>query len=325
MDVQPEPLARAAPPGSAARRRRRRPCRRRARARPSSRSGWSTGMPSRSAVDLRRRRGDACGRGPRGRSGRVRSAATSCRGGEPLEHVGAERRRRRDGDPHGASRDAEDRLRPERRERLAARLRRPCGRGSARRRGGRARAGRRAPSCSSSSSRSSLAVEVARLERDVDRPLDRDEHALRARGSPRRRSRVSPERSTIRGLTTRGRSSSSSAWKTKTRWRTPTCVAASPTPRASCIRRSSARRAARGRRRSRSTSFARIRSTGSGYWRICASATRRRASTSASSCSSRRCRLFAPPSSADCRASSRHRGAVVQSLRATADRRRRPP
>ena len=62
-------------------------------------------MPSRSAVSfaggatvLRPR--------PRGASGRVRSDADLVALGEPLEHVGSERRRRRDGELHLAQNEA---------------------------------------------------------------------------------------------------------------------------------------------------------------------------------------------------------------------------
>ena len=64
----------------------------------AGRSGCRTGIPSRSATTFA---GGAASLRPRpaGASGRVRSAATSCVRGEPLEDVGAERRGRGDRDP----------------------------------------------------------------------------------------------------------------------------------------------------------------------------------------------------------------------------------
>ena len=65
------------------------------------RSGWSTGMPSRSATSFA---GGAASRRPRpaGASGRVSSDGDVVPLGEPLEHVRTERRRRGDGDArHG--------------------------------------------------------------------------------------------------------------------------------------------------------------------------------------------------------------------------------
>ena len=61
------------------------------------RSGWSTGIPSRSAATFA---GGAAtfARVPRP-VGACQQVAISC-GGEPLEHISAERRRRGDGDPH---------------------------------------------------------------------------------------------------------------------------------------------------------------------------------------------------------------------------------
>ena len=90
---------------------------------------------------------------PRGAVGPRQQVRDVVPGGEPLEHVGAERRRRGDGEPRQATRRT--RPRPQDRERLACGLVGRCGRGSARRRDGRARAGRRAPRSPSSSSRTS--------------------------------------------------------------------------------------------------------------------------------------------------------------------------
>ena len=79
--------------------------------------------------------------------------------------------------------------------------------------------------------------------------------------------------------------SSPSSTKTNSRRRTPTCVAASPTPFASCMS-AVMRSTSRSRSSSNaSTSRAFMRSTESPYWRIRESASRRRASRS-SSCSS---------------------------------------
>ena len=98
MDVEPRSARRAAPQGSRARTRTRRPSARRGRAPRAGRSGCRTGIPSPSATTFA---GGAASRRPRpaGASGRVRSAATSCVRGEPLEDVGAERRGRGDRDP----------------------------------------------------------------------------------------------------------------------------------------------------------------------------------------------------------------------------------
>ena len=82
-------------------------CRGRTRRRPSAStaagssgfSGWCTGIPSRSATSLAGGAASLRPR-PRGASGRVSRNAISCVRGEPLEHVGADRRRRRDADPH---------------------------------------------------------------------------------------------------------------------------------------------------------------------------------------------------------------------------------
>ena len=93
---------------------------------------------------------------------------------------------------------------------------------------------------------------------------------------------VSLPRTVSTGFTTTR--SSSSSWKTKRRRRMPTWVAARPTPSASCmtpIIRSVSRASSSS---NASTSLARIRSTGSPYWRICDSATWRRARCSARSC-----------------------------------------
>ena len=85
----------------------------------------------------------------------------------------------------------------------------------------------------------------------------------------------------MRGLTTATGSCSGFGWNTNTRRSTPTCVAARPTPRASCIRMIM-RSIRRCRSSSKSaTSCAFSRSALSPYWRICASASCRRASVSA--------------------------------------------
>ena len=109
-----------------------------------------------------------------------------------------------------------------------------------------------------------------------------------SRGSPR--PRPSSPRSGRRSPGSRARRSRPrTTWKTNSRCRTPTWVAASPIPFAStmsCFIRSTSRRRSSS---NSSTGRAAIFSAASGYWRICASASRRRACCSASSSSSLTC------------------------------------
>ena len=122
VDVEPERARRAAPRGSAARRRRRRRSARRGRARRSGRSGWRTGMPSRSATTLAG--GGATRRPrPRGASGRVsrrRDLVLARRAARARPRRTAPSRRRRSGPC--AYLDEEE-PRPQLRHRLAPRLR----------------------------------------------------------------------------------------------------------------------------------------------------------------------------------------------------------
>ena len=177
---------------------------------------------------LRRRRRRACGRGRAAR--RDASAGRRSRArGEPLEHVGAERCRRGDGDASLA----EDGARPQRRERLLAVL--VVGAvddqhavevvelvlHDARARTRRARSGRRRRSGPCPRAR-------RRVERSTGTRTPCSER------QPSSSDSVSSPRSTTTGLTI-ARGASSSGSKTNTRRSTPTCVAASPTPCASCI------------------------------------------------------------------------------------------
>ena len=95
----------------------------------SSRSGCSTGIPSRSAASFA---GGAAILRPRpgGRSGRVTRSSISWRSREPLQHGGAERRGRRDGELHALGRQqaAENGLGPELRRAPPAAARASCGR-----------------------------------------------------------------------------------------------------------------------------------------------------------------------------------------------------
>ena len=164
----------------------------------AARAGW-TGMPSRCATLLRRRRGEPAAAAAR----RVRAReqpSDVVRLGEPLEHVGAERRRRGDGDAHQRRTIAG----PQRRERLLAVLvvgavddqhavqvvelvLHDAGAVALR-----ARSGRRRRSASLPSSV------------DLDRPLDRDADALSER-QPSSSVSVSSERSTITRVHDRAR------------------------------------------------------------------------------------------------------------------------
>ena len=176
MDVQPEPASSSSSGISSAVGGRRRPCRPedRARRRPL---GLQDGDPEPLRHDLGRRRGElpAAARGPVGPRQERRDLVPR---GEPLEDVRAERRRGRDCELHAEELTSGIRLRTQRA---------PAPRGATRRS---VRSRMRTPSRWSSScwtTRASmlvelepqrLAVEVAPLERDRDRALDRHEHAL---------------------------------------------------------------------------------------------------------------------------------------------------
>src|SRR4051794_35644470 len=90
------------------------------------------------------------------------------------------------------------------------------------------------------------------------------------------------------GLTTAW-ASASSGWKTNSRCSTPTCVAARPMPLASCISCFIRSTSLTSCSSNSVTGRACIFSAASGYWRICASANRRRVSRSGSSSSSTTC------------------------------------
>ena len=161
-----------------------------------------------------------------------------------------------------------------------------CGRGSARRRDGRARAARRAPSSPSSSSRSGArrrpaprARRVAGRSTGTSTPWsDRQPFVVRLELLARLDdARVDDGARLLLLAALEDEHAPQDA--------RPGC-AARPTPFASCISRL-IRSTSRSRSSSKSsTSCARMRRTGSGHWRICASASRRRASRSPSSCSS---------------------------------------
>ena len=221
----------------------------------------------------------ACGHVPARASGRVRTDTISC---APRAVRGRRRRTARSQRPRSAgSTRAEDGLRPEPRERRAPRL---VVRAVDDQNAVEmvelvlydARRGRLELELDG------LAVRVDSLDRDRLRPLDGDEHV-----SQRQTALVVDLRVlgalVIIGLTSTR--SSPSSTNTNSRRSTPTCVAASPTPLASCMSA-----VIRSTRRSRSsskpsTSRAFMRSTVSPYWRIRESASSRRASRS-SSCSS---------------------------------------
>ena len=75
------------------------------------------------------------------------------------------------------------------------------------------------------------------------------------------------ELATLTGLPSTAGSPSSSAWWTSTRCSTPSCGAASPTPRAFCITYTIRAASVASAWSKPVTSRAFIRSTGSGYWR----------------------------------------------------------
>ena len=189
---------------------------------------------------LRGRRREAAA-APRGLSGRVSSCTTSCSPASrsstsaPNAPVAATAIRRA---TLPAGRCAAAGCRAPRGAPRAS-----SGRGSGRRRGGRPRAGRRAStaprarSCTSApcSSRPSIAIVAGRSTGSSTPWIERQ---------PSSSTVVSSLRSTISGFAS-ATISSSSAWKTNSRCRTPTCVAASPIPLAStisCFIRSTSRR-----------------------------------------------------------------------------------
>ena len=262
----------------------------------SSRSGWRTGMPEPLRRLLRRRRRELPPAPARTVGPRQQERDVVLRG-EPLEHVRSERRRRGDrrAPLSGRRRAAAAASRAPR-----AAPRRSCGRGSARRRGGRARAATTRAGSSSSSSRTSFALRVPALDRHARRAARPGRRRPAARGSPRRRvSRSSPSVDDDVGLTSATGSSSASGWKTNTRCRTPTCVAASPTPvRVAHQLRHPLDEALRGRRRTprpRARASA-ARGPGTGGSARARAAAAPRASASSSSVSGPR-RLRPPPRS----------------------------
>ena len=280
MDVEPETALEQRLGDQEAVGARRRPSRPAARAPPVGRSGCSTGMPSRSAACFA---GGAASLRPRpaGRSGRVSSATTSCRAAS----------RSSTSAPNGAVAATTSFMRGGYRSTCAGRRARSR-RDSSSVRSSISTPSRWSSSCwttrasmSSSSSRSGAPVEVLPLERHLDAPARPGRARPGARGSPRRPRPVDVERVGDRRVDDRVALLVPVRWKTNSRCRTPTCVAASPTPRASCISRAIFSASRREVVVEGSTSRARIRSTASGYWRICASARRRRACASASSSS----------------------------------------
>ena len=192
---------------------------------------------------LEHARPEPLGDGLRGRRARPPAPRSRVRTGQnerdvvsrrkPLEHLRAERRGRGDADALHVSR-------AERGSAAAAASPAPAcvprpsfGRGSACRRDGRAvlddRARRAFELQCHVGARLVLPFEASRAgsaPREPGRPA--------ATGSPRRRPRSRCFVAVIVGLTTAS-TSSSPRWNTNTRCRIPTCVAASPTPRASCM------------------------------------------------------------------------------------------
>ena len=125
-----------------------------------------------------------------------------------------------------------------------------------------------------------LAARILALDRDARRSARPGRGRPGATGSPPRRSPSRPTRSMSRGLTT-ARGPSSSGSNTKKPRSMPSCVAASPTPCASCISSCMRSTSATSSSSNSVTSFAFIRSATSGYCLIWASARRRIASTCA--------------------------------------------
>ena len=237
----------------------------------------------------------------------------SCDGGEPLEHVGAERRGRGDADAHSTEDDA----RPQRRERFLAVLvvgavddqhavemvelvLRRRARRSRRARAARPRRARSLPSSTMRVARST-GTRTPCSERQPSSSGSQLVAALDDRGL------TIAARPLVVGL-----EHEEAAQHADLRRCEPDAL------RVVHQRRSSARRAGAGRRRSPSTSCAFRRSAGSPYWRICASASRRRTSprpppraSSSSSCScswpcscswscSCSCVVFVRPQAAQC-------------------------
>ena len=232
----------------------------------------------------------SCRPRPRGRSGRVSRYAISCCAAS----------RSSTSAPNGAVAATAIRRRLPRREPAAAAgARAPrgappasSGRGSARRRGGRARA-------ATTRARQALELELngfpsssVRLERHAARGARPAHDALERQAALVVGSRRSSERSTITRVDERVGSSLSSGWNTNTRRRMPTWVAASPTP-VGVVHEPAhpLDEPARARRRRPRPRWRRMRSTGSRYWRICASASAARSRLGFGSCSTPRDRV----------------------------------
>ena len=277
----------------------------------SGRSGCRTGRPSRSATTFA---GGGRARAHARRARRAASAGTRCSCREP--------RRSRTSAPNGAVAATPMRRVNSRRGSAAAGGRRapPCARRRRPVEDQRAvevvgsccttRAG-----CPSSSSRSSSPSASCALERQPQMPLDRHRHALQRQAALVVGLELVAQLRQIPG-SRRRRRSSSSRWKTKTRWRMPDLVRREADAARVVHQLLHPRRRAASRSSSNAvTSCARMRSTGSPYWRICASASCRRAAVSASS---------SPSSTTWPSASSSAHASGASVVRGSADRRRRP-
>ena len=201
----------------------------------SSRSGWSTGMPSRSAMTFA---GGGSSRRPAARRPigprEAERDLVPCR--EPLEDIGSERCRRGEAECGAMSASgrralARDAAWPWPR----AGPRPSCGRSSARRRDGRARAGSHARCEAFELERDRGARGVLRRHRDRRTSRSTGTSTPEGRGSPRRPTPAPPPAATSSGLTSAIVSPSSLVRMTNTRRSTPTCVAARPAPSASSM------------------------------------------------------------------------------------------
>ena len=233
-------------------------------------------MPSRSAVDLRRRRREPAP-AALGASGRVSSAVTSCRAAS----------RSSTSAPKGAV--AATAIRAMRLPSRGGACGRSCAIAS-RRDSGSVRSMISVPSRWSSlvlddPRREALELEVERLavdveafERDLERALDRHPHRAE------REAALLVDLGVLAGAVSTGLTttrSSPSSLNTNSRRTIPTCVAARPTPSASCMSAIIRSASCSSSSSNASTSLAFIRSTGSPYWRTCASAICRRAAAPA--------------------------------------------